>query len=137
MTNNIAVLGLGIHQLNSIRYLKRYYDIIGFDEDVNCPGKKYVKKFFCLGLNKKEKILGICKKNNIKFAATFCNEHFLRLTSRFPLRNVLDFILIQNYGGIIESFLTTQLGWHDLLLFSLLCGLFLVELKRFLDLVGR
>ena len=82
MTNNIAVLGLGIHQLNSIRYLKRYYNIIGFDEDINCPGKKYVKKFFCIGLNKKKKILSICKKNKIKFAATFCNEHFLRLTSQ-------------------------------------------------------
>jgi hypothetical protein len=81
LKKNIAILGLGEHQLESIRYLKKYYDIIGFDEDENCPGKKIIHSYFNIGLKKKNKILEICKKYKIEFAVTFCNEYFLQLTN--------------------------------------------------------
>ena len=41
----IAVLGLGTHQLDALKYIKNIYNIVGFDEDKFCPGKKYAKKF--------------------------------------------------------------------------------------------
>ena len=77
----IAVLGLGVHQLDALKYVKKFYFIIGFDEDKLCPGKKYVKKFYHLGLNNKKEIINICKREKVLFAVSFCTEFFLKLSN--------------------------------------------------------
>jgi len=76
----IAVLGLGTHQLDALKYIKNIYDIVGFDEDKSCPGKKYAKKFYNFRLYNKDEIINICKKEKIIFATSFCTEFFLQLS---------------------------------------------------------
>jgi len=51
---NVAVLGLGEHQLKGIRTLRKSYNIFGFDSNNFAPGKKFVKKFYNIQLSKKK-----------------------------------------------------------------------------------
>ena len=62
---NVAVLGIGYHQLKAIKTLSKNYNIYGFDFNDNPIAKKKVTRFFNIDLNNKEKILEICKKNKI------------------------------------------------------------------------
>lgn len=71
---NVAVLGLGEHQLKGIRTLGKSYNIFGFDSNNFAPGKKFVKKFYNIQLSKKEEILEICYKNNIIKSFAFNTE---------------------------------------------------------------
>ena len=75
---NVAVLGLGEHQLKGIRTLRKSYNIFGFDSNNFAPGKKFVKKFYNIQLSKKKEILEICYKNNIIKSFAFNTEAPLR-----------------------------------------------------------
>ena len=63
---NVAIIGLGYHQLQAIQTLKKKFNIYGFDQDINAVGKQYVKKFFNLDIKDNLKIYKICKKYKIK-----------------------------------------------------------------------
>ena len=71
---NVAVLGLGEHQLKGIQTLRKNYNIIGFDFNNFAPGKKFVKKFYNIQLNKKKEILELCYKYGIVKSFAFNTE---------------------------------------------------------------
>ena len=96
---NVAVLGLGEHQLKGIRTLRKSYNIFGFDSNNFAPGKKFVKKFYNIQLSKKKEILEICYKNNIIKSFAFNTEAPLRtvyyINSKIEKKKI-NFTSIQN-----------------------------------------
>jgi len=62
----ILFLGGSSQQLSIINLAnkKKYYTIL-CDGDPNCPGKKYVDKFYNISISEKKKILDIAKKEKI------------------------------------------------------------------------
>jgi len=96
---NVAVLGLGNHQLKAIKILVKNFNVFGFDGEKNPIGKKYVKKFYNLDLKKKEKIFNICKKHNIVKALSFNTEAPLKTVfyiNKMINGNKVNLNLIQN-----------------------------------------
>lgn len=74
MKKNVAVLGVGEHQLSGIKQLKKKFFIYGFDNNEKAHSRKFIDKFFNIDINEKEKILKICRKNNIKKIISFNSE---------------------------------------------------------------
>ena len=74
MKNKVAILGLGEHQLQAVKTLKKRFIVFGFDASNNPFSKKYVNKFYNIDFKQRRLIYQICKKNNIKKILSFNTE---------------------------------------------------------------
>jgi len=128
---NVAIIGLGYHQLQAIQTLKKNFNIYGFDQDINAVGKQYVKKFFNIDIKDSLKIYKICKKYRIKKALSFNTEVSLSAVSfinkklgdknnnidliqnKFKLRNLLkkNFLATPNYSSYKTSHDVNKIGF--------------------------
>lgn len=128
---NVAVIGLGYHQLQAIKTLKKNFNLYGFDQDINAAGKQYVKKFFNLDIKDNFKIYKICKKYKIKKALSFNTEASLNtvffinkklgnknnnidlIQNKFKLRNLLkkNFLATPNYSSYKTSYDVNKIGF--------------------------
>ena len=72
--SNVACFGLGVDQLFFLKKLRNDYNIIGFDHNLNCAGKKYVKELYSTNFKKKNQILNILKKKKIIKIFSFATE---------------------------------------------------------------
>ena len=128
---NVAIIGLGYHQLQAIQTLKKKFNIYGFDQDINAVGKQYVKKFFNLDIKDNLKIYKICKKYKIKKALSFNTEVSLSTISfinkklgdknnnidliqnKFKLRNLLkkNFLATPNYLSYKTAYNVNKIGF--------------------------
>jgi hypothetical protein len=71
---SVAVFGLGFDQIYGLKVLKKKYYIIGFDDNKNSVGRKFVDKFFLINKNRRN-ILNICRKFNITACHSFSTEY--------------------------------------------------------------
>lgn len=128
---NVAIIGLGYHQLQAIQTLKKKFNIYGFDQDINAVGKQYVKKFFNLDIKDNLKIYKICKKYKIEKALSFNTEVSLSTISfinkklgdknnnidliqnKFKLRNLLkkNFLATPNYLSYKTAYNVNKIGF--------------------------
>ena len=60
MKNKVAILGLGEHQLQAVKTLKKRFIVFGFDASNNPFSKKYVNKFYNIDFKQRRLIYQIC-----------------------------------------------------------------------------